>query len=451
MDGSEIGRFHSDLLSGAVSCEERTAEELSNIQSYDKKFNAFITVFGGDNGLALSRARELDARLATKARGKLSPLFGVPLTIKDNAFLGGFPTTDASEAFSEFVPQTNSELVDQLLAEGCIPLGKTNLHELALGVTATSGRGGPIRNPVDVSRISGGSSGGSAVSVALSKGAILSVGSDTGGSVRIPSALCGISGFKPSQGTLSTEGVFPLSASLDHLGLLAKTVPDLALSFRTITGSRPVSRRRHKVGIPSRYFVDDMDEHVSRDFWKAVDRIKESDEFEVKEVKADDEYGRYSRARAVIMLKEAAWFYESLLRSPAGRKTVHKDVLTLMDSGLKMGMLRYMHSMDVRMESIRSMCRLMKGLDVLAMPTCLVVAPKVDDVVGNETGRLRSLILRNAELFNLTGLPALSLPTNTGTATLPTALQLAGLPGEDESVLCAAESVWALLHPGSYQ
>jgi aspartyl-tRNA(Asn)/glutamyl-tRNA(Gln) amidotransferase subunit A len=394
----------------------------------------------------MSRARVLDSALAKGDHGSLPPLFGVPITIKDNAFLGGFTTTDGSVAFSNFVPETNAEVVDQMLGAGCVPLGKTNLHEFALGITGTSGYAGPIHNPVDPSRISGGSSGGAAVSAALSKGAILAIGSDTGGSVRVPAALCGVSGFKPSHGVLSTEGVFPLSASLDHLGLLAKSVPDVALGFRTLTGSHPLPRRRQRLGIPSRYFVDDMDKRVSREFWRSVDKLKESDGFEVKEVPAEEDYRRLSRARVAIQLKEASWFYESLLRSPETRKVMHNDVRTLMDRGLKTGMLQYMLSMNVRVESIDVMSRLLKGVDAILMPTCLVVAAKIDEVVGKETGELRALMLRNTELFNLSGLPAISLPTAQRSGALPVGLQIIGRIGDDERVLAAAESAWAVLH-----
>lgn len=442
--GSSIASFHERLLAGEVSCEEVVTEELKNIDGYAKKHNAFITVLSGKNGLALSRARELDGWLAKRGGAPLPPLFGVPLTIKDNTFLGGFPTTDACKAFLDYVPTTNADVIDQLLGAGCIPLGKTNLHELAIGIMGTSGLGGPIHNAVDPERISGGSSGGSAVSVALSRGPILSTGTDTGGSVRVPAALNGVCGFKPSHGLLSTEGVFPLGGSLDHMGLFAKSTPDLALGFRTLTGSSPAARRKRVLGIPSSYFTDDMDSKVSKDFWRTLDDLKESGEFATKDVEATGDFTRYARARAVIMLKEGAWFYESILRSPETRKEIHPDVLALMDRGRNASVPQYVRSLGAIFAAGRSMSRMMRDVDLLAMPSCLIVPPKIDEILGKETGSFRTLMLRNAELFNLTGLPALSLPMSRGG--LPTGLQLVGHPGEDEEVLTASESAWDVLH-----
>jgi aspartyl-tRNA(Asn)/glutamyl-tRNA(Gln) amidotransferase subunit A len=440
---SELNAVRDDLIAGATTCEETTEAELSNIEAYGRRHNAFITVFSGDHGLALSRAREIDARVAGRMEDPAPPLLGVPVTIKDNVFFAGFPTTDGSACFTSFVPAANAAIVDRLLEAGCVPLGKTNQHELALGTTSTSAYGGPILNSSDPARISGGSSGGSAVSVALSNGPLLSVGSDTGGSVRIPAALCGVCGFKPSQGLFATDGVFPLSPSLDHLGLLTKTVPDLSTAFRALTGIAPRARRdRPRLGVPDRYFTEEMDETVSRDFSKSVEVLGSSGEFEVKDVHVEESYAAYSRARAIIQLKEASWFYEELLRSSERRSEMHQDVLTLLDSGLRYGMIEYMRSMDVRNDSLRRIPRLLDGVDVLVMPTCLIVAPRVDEVLGKETGSVRRRLLRNTELFNLTGLPALSLPIRKTDGSMPTALQLVGRHGDDAMVLSVAEAIW---------
>ncbi|MGD0636617.1 MAG: amidase [Nitrososphaerales archaeon] len=421
------------------------AGELSNIKAYNKRFNAFITVLSGDSGPSLSRARELDGILAKRRSGRAPALLGIPVTIKDNVFLAGYPTTDGSKSFSGFLPPANASVVDLLLDAGCIPLGKTNLHELALGVTGTSGYDGPIHNPVDPSKVSGGSSGGSAVSVALSKGPIISVGSDTGGSVRIPAALCGVCGFKPSQRLLSTDGVFPLSPTLDHVGLLTKTVPDMSYAFGALTGVAPARKTKPILGVPTRYFTEDMDEEVSRSFLDAVDALRSSGEFVVKDVQTEGDYARYSRARAVITVKESSMFYEKVLRSPELRRTMHKDVLSLMDGGLATGMTEYMRCMGLRGDAAHEAPRLLAGTDALIMPTSLMTAPRIEEILGNETGTIRRLLLRNTELFNMSGLPALSLPLVRTGGSMPTGLQVVGDYGEDGLVLSVAEKIWALL------
>jgi aspartyl-tRNA(Asn)/glutamyl-tRNA(Gln) amidotransferase subunit A len=444
------------LLAGKTSCEERVEGELAGAERYNAEFNAFTIIFSGSEGFALSRARELDLRLRDRGdRDNPGPLFGLPVTLKDNIFFGGFPTTNGSVFFRDFVPPVNADVVDKLLEAGCVPVGKTNLHELALGVTGTSGYGGPIRNPVDPSRISGGSSGGSAVSVALSAGATASIGTDTGGSVRVPAALCGVCGFKPSQGLFSTDGVFPLSGSLDHIGLFTKTMPDMALLFRALTGAKARKRRRAaaertvRIGVPSSFFTDDMDEDVSKHFFRTIAKLKERSDVRVKAVRVTEDLRRYSRARGKITCKEGAWFYEELLRSDEARKGFHADVLALMDGGLRTGVIEYTRALNLRARSIDTVFRLLSGgLDVLAMPTCLRTAPKVEEVLGKETGQMRSLLLRNTELFNMCGFPALSIPMNVGEGRgLPTAIQLVGRFGEDERVVGVGERVWGALYP----
>jgi aspartyl-tRNA(Asn)/glutamyl-tRNA(Gln) amidotransferase subunit A len=421
------------------------AEELENVGRYNRKFNAFITVFGGDKGLALSRARELDARAPGRGGRRASGLFGVPLAIKDNIFFGGFPTTGATYYFRDFVPNLNADILDDAMGLGCVPLGKTNMHELALGGTSAASYFGPVRNPRDPERVAGGSSGGSAVSVTLAKGAILGLGTDTGGSVRVPAALCGIMGFKPTLGLLSLEGVFPLSATLDHAGLLTRTMPDMTAAFELLTRGRrsrkPPGRLSGKIriGVPSKHFLDETEGKVSRNFWRALDRMKASEEFSVAEVPTDSSYERFSTARAEIQLKEAAWFYEELVKSKMVARHMNPDVLTLLRRGLRVGQIRYLGANLVRLESIRVFGRLLKGLHALAMPTTRIVAPRLADVSGKEAGRLRKLLLQNTEVFNLSGFPALSIPTNPGASELPTAIQFACRLGEDSLALQTGE------------
>ncbi len=442
---SEFSAYHAARSRGETTCEARVREELENVARYNRKFNAFIMVFGGDKGLALSRARELDARARDRSGRRSSGLYGVPLAIKDNIFFGGFGTTGATYYFRDFVPNFNAEILDDALGSGCVPLGKTNMHELALGGTSAASYFGPVRNPHDPERVAGGSSGGSAVSVALAKGAVLGLGTDTGGSVRVPAALCGIMGFKPTLGLLSLEGVFPLSATLDHAGLLTKTMPDMVAAFDHIAHRDPTRnpRRRQggrtRIGVPTKHFLDETEEKVARNFWRALDRMKASEEFSVVEVETDSSYERFTSARAAIQLKEAAWFYEELVKSKRISARMNPDVLALLRRGLRVGQVRYLGANLVRLESIRVFGRLLKGLDALAMPTTRVVAPRLADVAGKEAGTLRKLLLQNTEVFNLSGFPALSIPSNPREGDLPTSIQFACRLGEDSLALQTGE------------
>src|ERR1700730_13795568 len=202
-----IAQLADDLARGKKSSKEVAEVEIANIQSYNKKLNAFITIFEPDSEIVDTALGSAGKKLGNKSKG--FPLAGIPFTIKDNVFVSGYKTTAACVAFKDFFPTVNGDIYNSFTAAGGVPLGKTNLHELALGPTCHASFFGPVRNPVNSSRVTGGSSGGSAVSVAKAKHAIATIGSDTGGSIRIPAALCGICGFKPTINTISSFGVFP--------------------------------------------------------------------------------------------------------------------------------------------------------------------------------------------------------------------------------------------------
>ena len=419
-------------------------EELANIIRYNAKFNAFITIFDEDSQPALVGARVADRKMARNA-GSTGKLHGVPMAIKDNFFFSGYRTTDACAAFKDFVPNTTASLVESLLRMGLSPLGKTNMHELAFGATSSSSYFGPVRNPWDPERVSGGSSGGTAVSVALSRRPMLGLGSDTGGSVRVPAALCGVCGFKPTIGLLSTEGIFPLGATLDHSGLMTKTMPDMLATFRTLTrGGVPVKSRpgrRPRVGIPERHFEDGMDRAVSHAFWNAVDKLRGLDEFEVVEGVEFPDSTRTTVTRTTIQFREAAWFYDEILRTERLRLGMHRDVLGFLERGARIGMLRYMRANLARVEFIGEMNRIFRTIDLLIMPTCLIVAPKLEDVAGKEAGQIRPLLLKDTEPFNLSGFPALTVPASASRGRLPVGIQIAGRFGGDMEVLAAGEAL----------
>ena len=231
----ELRQAANALQAGLLSPLELTQACLDRIVRLDPRLNSFITVTA-DQALA-------DARRATDelARGlRRGPLHGIPIALKDNIDTAGVRTTAASAVFAERIPAADAEIVRRLKEAGAIVLGKLNLHEFALGTTSAVSHYGPVRNPWDTERSAGGSSGGcgAAVAASLCFGAI---GTDTGGSIRIPAAACGIVGLKPTYGLVDTQGVIPVSTSFDHVGPMCRTVADTALMFSTMT-DHPVAK-----------------------------------------------------------------------------------------------------------------------------------------------------------------------------------------------------------------
>src|SRR5271170_3048470 len=233
-----------------LSPVELTKLLLARIEKLNPQLNAYITVTADQ---ALAQAKKAQSELFAPHRRKghqdRGPLHGIPISLKDNIYTKDIRTTAGSKILKDFIPQQDALVVSQLKNAGAILLGKTNMHEFAYGVTSNSPHYGPVRNPWDLSRIPGGSSGGSAAAVAagLCYG---SIGTDTGGSIRIPASLCGIVGLKPHFRRVSTRGVIPLSKSLDHVGPLARTVVDAALILRAITTGGYLDGSAHKTPYP---------------------------------------------------------------------------------------------------------------------------------------------------------------------------------------------------------
>jgi aspartyl-tRNA(Asn)/glutamyl-tRNA(Gln) amidotransferase subunit A len=449
-----LERLSREIESGKLSVDEIVRDEISNIQSYSD-LNAFVTTFDFDSQIISEAIKKADSYLKGKVKNRPS-LAGIPFAIKDNVFVSGYRATNGCVAFKDFIPKVNGDVFDLFYSKGAIPLGKTNLHELCLGPTCSASFFGPVRNPIDSTRVTGGSSGGSAVSVARAKYALSSIGSDTGGSVRIPAALCGICGFKPTINTISSFGVFPLSATLDTVGVLARTMEDLIFSFGGIMPERfqfkqsKKSRKgKAKIGIPGKRYFDDADKSVLKSFWNAIEKIR--GEFEIIEGISITDEDRIARARRSIMLREGAWFYSEVLGNEEYRKRMDADVLTPLDFGLKMGMVEAMQAESFRLAFTSKMFGVFNDVDYVAMPTCLIEPPKLEDMLDrSKYARARPLLIRNPEVWNLCGFPALSLPSNRLDGhTLPTGLQIAGKYGNDVGVLEIGRRIWQLIHPHS--
>src|SRR6202789_3309316 len=250
---------------------------LARIEHLNPSINAFLTVLA-DRARKKARAAELEfVRTRRGSAAKLaSPLFGIPVSLKDNFWTRGIRTTAGSKILGNFIPNEDSDVAARLVGAGAILLGKTNMHEFAYGISNQNFHYGAVHNPWALDRISGGSSGGSAAAIAAGM-CFGSVGTDTGGSIRIPAALCGIVGLKPTYGLVSVSGVIPLAPSLDHAGPLARSVVDACILLRAIAGKYPADAklpdvrklgrtrpRRFRLGWPKYYFFERIDPEVQQ-------------------------------------------------------------------------------------------------------------------------------------------------------------------------------------------
>jgi len=296
---------------------------LARIERLNPHLNSFITVIP-DRARREARAAQRDI-----ARGKWKgPLHGIPISLKDNIWSRGIRTTAGSKILADFVPKADSDVAARLKRAGAILLGKTNLHEFAYGVTNDNPHFGPARNPWNRERITGGSSGGSAAAVASGM-CLASVGSDTGGSIRIPSALCGVAGLKPTFGLVSVQGIVPLAGSLDHAGPIARSATDVCVILEALAGEypRPAARpdyrklrrmlpKRLRLGWPDEYFFDRVDAEVRRLIEDAV-AIFQSVGAEIKKVKMPRLKAALLPATNDIALAEATHYHESQGYFPA--------------------------------------------------------------------------------------------------------------------------------------
>jgi len=406
---------------------------LARIDAHDGRIHAFLTV---DRKGALDAARRAERALA--AGEDTGPLTGVPLAIKDIVDVAGQPTTAGSRVLAGNVATTDATLVATLRAAGASILGKTNTHEFAYGVITS-----PTRNPWDPTRIPGGSSGGSAAALAagMAPGAI---GTDTAGSIRLPAALCGVVGLKPTYGRVDLHGVIPLSWSLDHGGPLARTVADVALLFDILTGSAtrdlgdnpPASPfaegddiRRPRVGVPRAYFYERLEPAVANAVDAAL-RTLESLGAEVREVDLPDVGLTFAVGRAVQRPEASAYHRERLRATP---ELYGPEVRVDLELGELFLATDYVHAQRVRASLRDRWLAVMDDVDLLVTPTVPIVAPPAtDDILS---GPIKGTLLRNTYPFSLVGFPSLSLPCGMSPDGLPVGLQLTGRPFAEATVL----------------
>jgi aspartyl-tRNA(Asn)/glutamyl-tRNA(Gln) amidotransferase subunit A len=440
---------------------------LERIEHQNPRLNAYLTV---TPELALDQARRAEKEiLRGRSRG---PLHGIPISLKDNIWTLGVRTTAGSKFLSDFVPQEDATVVRRLMGAGAVLLGKTNLHEFAYGVTTNNAHYGPTRNPWDLARIPGGSSGGSAA--ALAAGLCFgSVGSDTGGSIRIPAALCGIVGLKPTFGRVSCHGVVPLARTFDVVGPLARTVADAALLLSVIAGADPLDptsdrtrvpdfaaslrgrKPRVRLGWPQEYFWEMLDPEVRAIAERAVHSFEKLgatiEEVSLPQIKDSE------APSTQIALAEARQFHESQGWYPARAADYSEEVRKRLEMGVDVRATDYIAALDKMKIVGADFEAAFQSVDAIVAPTVPCPAPEIGQKtvrIGDSEEPVRGALVGMNRPANFTGLPAISVPCGFTISGLPVGLQLIGRAFDEADLLRIAHLYeqshsWHTRHPSA--
>ena len=437
------------IQGGELSPVELTRAHLDRIERLDSQLNSYITVLFVQ---ALQQARWAENKImrSRSEGGKpLGPLHGIPIALKDLYETQGVRTTHGSRFYADYIPREDAVAVQKLKAAGTVILGKTNMHEIALGLTNINPHYGPCRNPWAMDRITGGSSGGSGAAVAAGL-CMGSLGSDTGGSIRVPASLCGIVGLKPTYGRISLRGIIPLSWNLDHAGPMARCVTDVALLLQSIAGhdcEDPYSLDR---------IVDDYLERIGEGVagWRVafaegeyfnknapdIDRaVNEAAQIftglgaEVVGLDLSELLRQTARASGFMVIADAAAFHQDRLQKTP--EVFGKDVLQRLELGASLSSSEYILARRTQALMRWEFERIFDTYDILLTPTTPIVASRIEGLDAFEQARL---LTRYTSPFNLIGFPALSLPCGFSAAGLPIGLQIIARPWGDKSLLRAA-------------
>jgi aspartyl-tRNA(Asn)/glutamyl-tRNA(Gln) amidotransferase subunit A len=454
MDSRELCYLSAGQLSRLIRKKEISPVEvieasLSRIQSLEPALNSFITLLS-EQALAAARVAEREIQ-AGRYRGALH---GIPIGLKDLFYVKGVRNTSGSRICDAFSPDFDSTVAARLKEAGAILLGKLNLHPFAYGVTGENEEYGPMHNPWNTSLITGGSSGGSASAVASGECA-LAAGTDTGGSIRIPAALCGLAGLKPTYGRISRYGITALAWSQDHAGPMARTVEDCALFMNAVAGYDPSDPTTAglpvpdylkfltgntaglRIGVPREFFESPLDSQVSECFWKAIKRLAE-----LGATVSEVSWPMYRESMAIastIQMVEATAYHSKMIREEGPR--IYAPARLRLEAGVFISGTDYVQAQRARTLFFQKSRDLLKEVDLLAGPTVPVPAFRIGASsiqVGDQKLNVVALLTQYTRPFNLNGFPAITVPCGFSDQGLPIGLQLAGRPFEEEKVLQAA-------------
>lgn len=421
MSSFSLRQMRELFLTKKLSPSEVVEDYLARIEKHQDA-NIYITVNA-------QQARH-QAALATQRYqlGEASGLLeGIPVAYKDNIFVRGLPNTAGSAIEKSFIPTQDAPAVRRMQQAGAINLGKLNLHEYAFGITSQNPFYGAVENPWNRRFSPGGSSGGSGAALAANL-AMVTLGTDTGGSIRIPAAACGVIGLKATRDTISGQGTRPISASLDHVGPLTKTVEDMALSLEVLTGHDylthlPRSLKGLRIGVPTNYFWHQVDAAVGAAYERALQQLQALGavliEVDVPYTEAD--------AGVVFALAICEGAAEHAERMAQYKDQYGTDVWAALSAAQNFSAVDYIKAKERQVQLTHQFEALLQDIDVLITPTTPVTAQEIgvnELEVDGQMQDLFGLIVHNCAPFNVTGHPALSLPCGLGQHAIPIGLQL---------------------------
>ena len=426
---------------------------IDQINILNPELNAYITVL---EDFARAEAKKAESQIFQgKYRG---PLHGIPISLKDLIYVRGVRSTSGSKILSDYIPEYDSTVVKKLSDAGAIIIGMNNTHEFACGITNINPHYGSSKNPWDSTRMSGGSSGGSAVAVSARMSSA-SIGTDTSGSIRVPSSLCGLFGLKPSYGRVSKYGVMQLAPSIDHVGPITRSAWDAAAVLSVIAGyderdsstvnypvqdylgvlskDREKTTTKFKLGIPEEFFFDLIDPDVMNIFDTFIDKIHESGISTIR-VNVEETDKIYETWRA-IRLGESAAVHSDWMKTR--REEYGSDVLVMLERGIDISAVEYIKAQANKLKLKSAFLKSMKDLDGLVVPTTSIAAPLLDQTMVNINGKsieVYQALSRLTTVFDVTGLPVLNIPAGLIDGKLPVGVQLVGRPFEEASILSMA-------------